>query len=167
MQHPMVRQLRFARSEFRRGLALLSDADARVRVGPANSIAWNVGHLAWQEQRYWVKRIGELEPVAPMLDESFCFGCPPTDANLGEMWATWELVIETADPILDSFTTADLARIRRHGEREYTAGDLLNRTIFHYWFHLGESMGLRQAMGHRELPQFVGDLEGHAPFEAF
>ena len=56
MLHPLVVQLRFTRSEFRRALAGLSDADARRRFLPMNCISWNIGHLAWQEQRYWLWR---------------------------------------------------------------------------------------------------------------
>ncbi len=29
---------------------------------------------------------------------------------------------------------------------------------YHYWFHLGESQAVRQLLGHRNLPQFVGDI---------
>jgi hypothetical protein len=55
MPHPLVDQLRFTRSEFQRGLAGLTDEETRRRFGPMNCIAWNVGHLAWQEQRYWLE----------------------------------------------------------------------------------------------------------------
>ncbi len=57
MIHPLVLQLRFTRSEFKRGLDGLSDADARRRLEPMNCISWNIGHLAWQEQRYWLQRL--------------------------------------------------------------------------------------------------------------
>ena len=29
-----------------------------------------------------------------------------------------------------------------------------------YWFHLGEAHAIRQMLGHRDLPQFVGDMSG-------
>ena len=32
----------------------MSDEDARRRLLPMNCISWIVGHLAWQEQRYWL-----------------------------------------------------------------------------------------------------------------
>jgi hypothetical protein len=167
MAHPAIDQLRFARSEFRRGLAGLGGDDARRRVGPANSIAWNIGHLAWQEQRYWIMRIGDMEPVSARLNEEFCFGCSPSDPDLDEMWEIWQAVIRKADPILDELDTDGLERVRRHRNQSFTAGSLLYRTIYHYWFHLGESMGLRQAMGHLDLPQFVGNIDGEAPFTRF
>ena len=37
---------------------------------------------------------------------------------------------------------------------------LLLRNIYHYWYHLGEAGAVRQMLGHRDLPQFVGDMAG-------
>ncbi|MCA9982061.1 MAG: DUF664 domain-containing protein, partial [Anaerolineales bacterium] len=54
MTHPLVTQLRFARSEFGRVLAGLSAEDAVKRLEPMNCISWMVGHLANQEQFYWL-----------------------------------------------------------------------------------------------------------------
>ena len=50
--HPLVAQLRFARSEWLRALDGVGDEDARWRLLPMNCISWIVGHLAWQEKRY-------------------------------------------------------------------------------------------------------------------
>ena len=60
--HPLVLQLRFSRSEFLRGVKGVSDQDGAVRLGPMNCLAWNVGHLAWQEQRNFLTRAQGLEP---------------------------------------------------------------------------------------------------------
>ena len=49
MTHPLVTQLRFARSEFVRCLEGVSDEDARHRIMPMNCISWMVGHLAAQD----------------------------------------------------------------------------------------------------------------------
>ena len=54
MPHPLVAQLRFARSEFVRGLDGVSAEDALRRLGPMNCISWSIGHLANQENSYWV-----------------------------------------------------------------------------------------------------------------
>ncbi len=167
MTHPIVDQLRFARSELERGLDGLDPEDARRRIEPANSIAWNIGHLAWQEQRYWIVRLGGMKPISDRLNDEFCFGCPPSQPELDTMWAVWRQVVAAADPILDTLSTADLTEVRQAGERSYTIGNLLYRTIYHYWFHLGESMGLRQAMGHTDLAQFVGNIDDEAPFTSF
>ena len=56
MAHPRVDQLRFARSEFQRGLAGVSAEDAIRRLEPMNSISWMVGHLAWHERHISIER---------------------------------------------------------------------------------------------------------------
>ena len=70
MTHPLANQLRFSRREFMRGLEGLTAEDAARRLLPMNCIAWNVGHLAWQEQRYWLYMAQEQVPV-PRLNEEF------------------------------------------------------------------------------------------------
>ncbi len=62
MPHPLALQLRFARAEFVRGLAGITDEDARHRFLPMNSISWNIGHLASQEQRNWLTRAQGRRP---------------------------------------------------------------------------------------------------------
>lgn len=47
--HPLVTQLRFARSEFVRGLDGIPEAEGVVRRAPMNALGWMVGHLANQE----------------------------------------------------------------------------------------------------------------------
>lgn len=54
MAHLLVNQLRFARSEFARALDGVSAVDAVRRIMPLNCLSWMVGHLADQENRYWV-----------------------------------------------------------------------------------------------------------------
>jgi hypothetical protein len=55
MPHPLVTQLRFTRSEWIRGLKAVTAEEAARRFGPINPIAWMIGHLAWQEQLYWLE----------------------------------------------------------------------------------------------------------------
>ena len=73
--HPLVTQLRFARSEFARGLEGVSEADGLRRLVPMNSIGWMVGHLANQEHRYWVAWAQQRD-VAPGLHERVGYGTP-------------------------------------------------------------------------------------------
>jgi hypothetical protein len=75
MPHPLVLQLRFTRTEFKRAIARISEEDARKRVMPMNSVSWTVGHLAWQEQRYFIYfPTGEL--LLPEIQERYAFGAP-------------------------------------------------------------------------------------------
>jgi hypothetical protein len=43
-------------------------------------------------------------------------------------------------------------------------GNLLQRTIYHYWYHTGENGAIRQLLGHTDLPQFVGNIDDEAPY---
>lgn len=167
MPHPLVLQLRFARSEFLRALDGVTDAEARRRFLPMNCMSWNVGHLAWQEQRYWLWR-GQDQVLLPHLNEAFAYGAPASTPPLDEMWAAWQTITTAADPWLDTLTTERLSAGREivvDGERIIlTFGTLMLRTIYHYWYHTGENMAIRQMLGHRDLPDFVGNIDDEAPY---
>lgn len=165
MPHPLVLQLRFTRSEFKRALAGLTDAEARRRFLPMNCISWNVGHLAWQEQRYWLTRLQGQTPL-PQLNELVAYGQPATTPPLDDMWAAWQAITQAADPFLDTLTSEMLQKpIYVDGQLvKYTAGSLLQRVIYHYWYHTGENMAIRQMLGHADLPEFVGDIDTQAPY---
>ena len=62
--HPLVTQLGFARSEFQRCLEGVPPEDAVRRFKPMNCISWIVGHLANQENAYWVL-VAQGREVAP------------------------------------------------------------------------------------------------------
>ena len=167
MTHPLVEQLRFARSEFRRGLEGVTDEEARRRILPMNCIAWNVGHLAWQEQRYWLYRAQE-QMLLPDINEQFAYGAPASTPSLDEAWEAWRKITEAADRWLDSVTTETLqSSVVIDGKpSEYIFGSLLQRTLYHYWYHIGENAAIRQSLGHTGLPDFVGDIDEEAPYRA-
>ena len=159
MTHPMVIQLRFSRSEFQRGLTGLKDDEARRRFEPMNSISWMIGHLANQENFYWV-RMAQGEKMRPELRDLVGTGMPASTPPLAEMWSAWKEITEAADPYLDTLTSEQMAshfelRGRQIGE---SIGTLLHRNIHHYWYHLGEAMAVRQLIGGQELPEFVGNM---------
>jgi hypothetical protein len=101
--------------------------------------------------------------LLPELNEMFCFGCPACTPPLDEMWQAWYTIVEAADPFLDTITTADLQKfhvLESDGQTiEFTAGSLMQRVLYHYWYHTGESMAIRQSLGHTNLPDFVGDID--------
>ncbi|MCH7587894.1 MAG: DinB family protein [Chloroflexi bacterium] len=161
MSHPLVSQLKFARSEFRRGLADLPDEDARKRMLPMNAISWMIGHLAWQEQRYWLDR-AQGKVMLPHLNENFASGRPATTPALDETWAAWETITEAADVWLDQLESE---RISAPLAEDYSSvGTFMYRNIYHYWVHLGEAMAVRQLLGHPGLSEFVGDIDTEAPY---
>lgn len=166
MTHPLVRQLRFTRGEFLRGVKGVSDDDGARRFMPMNSISWNVGHLAWQEQRYFLYYGQGLLPL-PEINRTFASGAPASTPPLSDMLEAWKAITKAADPWLDSLTTQDLQEpyIKKDGTpASRYHGNLLQRVIYHYWFHTGENLAIRQLLGHSRLPQFVGNIDDQAPY---
>lgn len=100
MVHPLVEQLKFARSEFVRGLAGVTASEAQQRFLPMNCISWNVGHLAWQEQRYWLDRAQSKIPL-PEVNVNFAYGAQASTPALDDMWSAWRAITAAADPWLD------------------------------------------------------------------
>lgn len=165
MTHPLVLQLRFTRSEFLRGIKGVTEKEAMKRFLPMNCISWNVGHLAWQEQRYFLG-FGQGIKLFPEIENDFAYGAPASTPSLKEILVAWKKVTAAADPWLDTLTTKKLTQnvISNGKEIQRTYGNLIQRTIYHYWYHLGENMAVRQNLGHKKLPQFVGGIDTRAPY---
>ena len=155
----LVRQLRFTRSEFMRCLDGVSAEDAVKRVLPMNCLSWMVGHLASQEQFFWVMG-AQHKILRPELYGLVGTGQPASTPPYADMLAAWQDITARADAYLDGLTDEAL---RTHFEFEgedvpENVGTLLLRNIYHYWFHTGEAHAVRQQLGHGDLPQFVGDM---------
>ncbi len=157
--HPLVTQLRFTRSELARCLEGLSEEEARRRVGRMNSISWMVGHLADQEQRYWVM-MAQGETLVPGLNDQVGSGKPASTPPLADMWTAWKEITAVADRYLDTLTPEVLqSHLEWQGKRAaYDVGTMLLRNIYHYWFHIGEAYAARQMLSDEKLPDFVGDM---------
>lgn len=167
MTHPLVLQLRYARSEFMRGLQGLSSEDACKRLEPMNCISWNIGHLAWQEQRYWLTA-GLDQTPHPELNTLFCFGCPAITPALDEMLVIWRDITQAPETFLDGLTAEGMLATRvlkgRRGEFRTNTGNLMNRMIYHYWYHNGENQAIRQMLRNTGLADFVGNIDEEAPY---
>jgi uncharacterized damage-inducible protein DinB len=166
MPHPLVNQLRFTRSEFIRGIQGVTEEEACQRLMPMNCISWNVGHLAWQEQRYFL-HFGSGQILYPKIYEQFAYGAPASLPSLKDMLTAWKEITAAADPWLDSLTVEKLQEAPfvdgKPVPRRF--GDLLQRTIYHYWYHNGENQAIRQQLGHTNLPEYVGDIDSQAPYQ--
>jgi hypothetical protein len=164
--HPLVEQLRFTRMEWLRALDGVSAKDALVHHGQMNSIGWIVGHLTWQEQRYLLIRPQGLKP-RPDIQKRFTTGGKMSTPELAETLAAWHEITTAAEPFLATLTTPRLLRDlplpkgKRSGQSQ---GSAIRRLIFHYWFHIGEIMAIRQMLRQKRLPQYVGALEQYAPY---
>ena len=157
--HPLVTQLRFARSELVRCLEGVSAEDAQRRPLPMNCISWMVGHMASHEHRCWVMA-AQGRTLLPGLDDLVGYGKPASTPPLEDMWAAWHTITQAADEYLDTLTAERLQQhLQWEGEPvEENIGTMLLRNIYHYWFHTGEAHAVRQMLGHVNLPDFVGDL---------
>lgn len=159
MPHPLVTQLRFTRSEFQRGMQDITDKEARKRFMPMNSISWIIGHLASQENFYWVQAPQEIK-LHPELRKLVGTGQPASTPPLEDMWQAWREITAAADDYLNTLTSEMLTTfIEFRGKPLFESiGTMLLRNIHHYWYHLGEAQAIRQMLGHTDLPQFVGDM---------
>ncbi len=159
MAHPLVMQLRFTRSEFVRCMQGVSAEDAVKRIGPMNCLSWIIGHLANQEQGYWLL-VAQDQIVVPGLNNLVGTGKPASTPPLDEMWAAWHTITQAADAYLDTLTAAHMQEhlLWKGHPREESIGTMLLRNIYHYWFHTGESHAIRQQLGHTDLPEFVGSF---------
>ena len=160
MAHPRVEQLRFTRKEWIRGLKPVTPDEARRHFKPMNCIGWMIGHLAWQEQRYWLER-AQGRTVVPEL-KRYGFGAEMSTPPLDEVWRAWRAVTRAADPFLDTLTSAMLEKPYRVQPNPETIGTQMLRMTYHYWYHLGEAMAIRQLLGHA-VPVFVGNIN-RAPY---
>jgi hypothetical protein len=163
--HPLVEQLRFTRSEWLRGLKGVTEEAGARHFGQMNSIGWIVGHLAWQEQRYLLYR-----PQGIMLREDiqkdFTTGGPMSTPSLAETLAAWRSITKASEPFLDQLTTKKLlVDLPLNGKRSgQSQGSAIRRMIYHYWFHVGEILAIRQQIGGKGLPEYVGSIEARAPY---
>jgi hypothetical protein len=75
-------------------------------------------------------------------------------------------VIRSSAPYLDSLTTDSLQQELLLEDKPVgqSVGSAMRRMTYHYWYHVGEIQAVRQMLGHRELPEYVGDIETLAPY---
>jgi len=165
MTHPLIDQLRFTRSEWIRGLKGVSEEDAACHFGPMNCISWTVGHLAWHEQRTFLQR-PQGKVLFPKLNELFAYGASMNTPSFKEMLETWHTVTRETDPFLNTLTTERLqSDLLLNGESVgQSIGSAMRRITYHYWYHIGEIQAIRQMLGQKDLPEYVGDIEIEAPY---
>ena len=157
--HPLVTQLRFARSELVRCLEGVSAEDAQRRPLPMNCLSWMVGHMASHEHRCWVMA-AQGRTLVPGLEDLVGYGKPASTPPLEDMWAAWRTITQAGDEYLETLTAEMLQQhLEWQGEVvPENIGTMLLRNTYHYWFHIGEAHAVRQMLGHGNLPDFVGDM---------
>jgi hypothetical protein len=78
----------------------------------------------------------------------------------------WHTVTMAADGFLEALTTdtpqSDL--LPNGNSAEQTLRSVLRRITYHYWYHIGEIQAIRQRLGNKDLPKYVGDIETETPY---
>ena len=89
-----------------------------------------------------------------------------TTPSFAEMLKAWRAITRAADPFLDQLTTEKLlVDLPFNGKRSgQSQGSAIRRMTYHYWFHIGEIQAIRQQIDNAGLPQYVGNIEGKAPY---
>ncbi len=160
--HHLVRYVQHVRRELLRAIEGMEVADLERRVGGINSVAWMVGHLAWQEQAYWLLARGE--PAATPVDlQLLASGRPRAETipAFDELLEAWRQVTTTADAWLVTLDADDLLR-HLEGRKLYeleNVGTLLTRVIGHYYLHIGQITAVRKLLD-LPVPAFVGSQVG-------
>lgn len=154
--HPLVEQTQFVKQKWLSGHENLSAEDGVKQLGHANSLSWMVGHLAAFDQAVWLERPHGI--VVNAAVKGCGYGRPGTTPDLNEMLDAWHAIQEKVDGVQAELTRADL--LMHPGPPGNPApenlGTLMLRQMWHYWYHLGEMQGVRQALGHENLAQYVG-----------
>ena len=162
MSIALVTQLRFARQEFKRCIFGVDYAEGLIRFEPMNSIGWIIGHLANQEHNHWVIN-AQGDNVVPDLDARVGYGQPASTPDMQEICDIWHQVTNKADEYLDTLNEEmlddhlEVSPGKLHYEN---IGKTLLRVCYHYWFHTGEAYAIRQQLGHVNLEEFVGNMDG-------
>ena len=156
--HPLIEQTQFMKKKWLEGHVDLSAADGIKRMGNANSISWMVGHLAGFDQAVWLER-----PLGIVLNEAVkaCgYMQPASTPDLNEMLEAWHAIQKHVNTVQNQLTAEDmLIHPGPEGNKSpENLGTLILRQMWHYWYHLGEMQGIRQAMGHENLAQYVGGI---------
>jgi hypothetical protein len=85
---------------------------------------------------------------------------------LADTLRVWVEVIHASAPFLDGLSTQSLLEeLFLDGKAVgQSVGSAMRRMTYHYWYHIGEIQAVRQLLGHTGLPEYVGDIESHAPY---
>ena len=129
---------------------------------------WGYGALSKERNHYFVSHpvVAQNQMPLPHIDALFAYSAPASTPPLHAMWTAWDTITQAADLWLETLTTEKLLeQVVIEGQPSpYIFGSLVQRVIYHYWYHTGENLAIRQMLGHTALPEFVGDIDGEAPY---
>ncbi len=160
MKNHLVTQLDFVRDEFQRVMKGVTAEEGTKVLAPFNSLGYIVGHMAVHEHTMWIL-MGQQRKLYSGIGQRFGSGSDTSVPQWDEVWAIWHHVTQESDGYLATLTDASLDDylVYKGEPIKESLGHTLLRVINHYWFHIGEAHGLRQALGHKNIPDFVGDIQ--------
>ena len=159
--------VRFAISEFERGLKGLTDEEAIARLDKAdgtqtNSITWTTGHVSTGWLFVHALMTGERAQIGERV--FFGPGADPTPPSLEEMRTMFAKAKALTEEWLPDATDELLSSKRDFGpQASENLGTQLVRAVLHTWFHTGEINAMRQTLGHPEI-SFVGRMVGRLEY---
>jgi hypothetical protein len=95
----------------------------------------------------------------PLTDvrSAFKSGGPASQPVLHQAFGYWREITELTNPWLECLKTEQLQGnyLKRNGlPSSPSIGSLLQKVIYHYWYHTDENLTIRQMLGHRRLPLY-------------
>ncbi len=149
-----------------RATADLASEDAERRIGTASPISWSVAHCAEQLDSFVNARFQGRKRHRFIGREAFRFGAAGEPADWPQVQAAVAEVRDVARPYLEGLSEVDLERRLPYDgsmaalrETGMTVRYGLIRIALHHYFHIGEIVAARNALGHR-VGDYPGLLEG-------
>jgi len=97
--------------------------------------------------------------------EAYATGAPMSTPALKKTLDLWRNTALAADPYLDTLTTSILqSEVTNRAGAKRLIGSMLRRATYPYWYHTGETQSIRQMLGHKDLPGFIGPIDAGAPY---
>jgi iron(II)-dependent oxidoreductase len=130
-----------------RALQLVADLDDEQMIGPlvptVNPLIWEIGHLAWFQEKFVLRDACGQEPILSFTDALYDSGAIPHDTrwrlNLPTRARTIEYVRTVAERVAEEVLRSDATEVTRHFARY---------TVHHYDTHTEALTYTRQSLGY-------------------
>jgi iron(II)-dependent oxidoreductase len=130
-----------------RTVDLVADLDDEALVGPllpvVNPLIWEIGHLAWFEEKFVLRQACGEEPILPYGDAVYDSGAIPHDTRwrlvLPSRGDTMAYMHEVAERVAARVLAADATDVVCH---------FALYSVFHYDWHTEAITYTRQTLGH-------------------
>ena len=145
-----------------RTLQLVADLGEDQLIGPllptVNPLLWEIGHLAWFQEKFVLRQACGREPILPYGDALYDSGAIPHDTRwrltLPSLKETTHYMRTVADRVIDELDRPGVTDVVQHFTRY---------TVHHYDVHTEALTYTRQTLGY-PLPVF-SELSGTWPGE--